>query len=169
MLADFAIVNPKSFPRARQVDVCAQCHGGLGEPRAPAFSFVPGRPLADYVQLVVPPADAKLDVHGNQVALLERSRCYQSSAKMTCTTCHEVHAPERPAAAYSDRCLACHQPENCGEYPKLGPDIAKNCIDCHMQVQESDVIVSNVASKQVKMRIRNHWIKIYAHPPSNPQ
>lgn len=167
--ADSQIVNPKNLPRDRQVDVCAQCHGGLGESRAPAFSFVPGRALADYVQLVVPAPDAKLDVHGNQVALLERSRCYQSSAKMSCTTCHEVHTTERPAAAYSDRCLGCHKPESCGLYPKLGADIAKNCVDCHMQVQDSDVIVSNVAGKQVKMRIRNHWIKVYAAPLSTLQ
>jgi hypothetical protein len=165
---DSEIVNPKSLSRDRRVDVCAQCHGGLGEARAPAFSFVPGRALVDYVQLVIPAADTKLDVHGNQVALLERSRCYQSSAKMSCTTCHDVHAPERPAAAYSDRCLGCHKPESCGEYPKLGQDIAKNCVDCHMQVQDSDVIVSNVAGKQVKMRIRNHWIKIYAPPAAYP-
>jgi Cytochrome c554 and c-prime len=155
------IVNPKSLSRERQVDVCAQCHGGLGEVRAPAFSFVPGRSLADYLQLVIPDADAKLDVHGNQVALLERSRCFQNSSKMTCTTCHDVHAPERTAAAYSDRCLGCHKPESCGLYPKLGKDIARNCVDCHMQVQDSDVIVSIVDGKQVKMRIRNHWIKVY--------
>ena len=49
----------------------------------------------------------------------------------------------------------------------LGADIAKNCVDCHMQVQDSDVIVSNVAGKQVKMRIRNHWIKVYAAPAGN--
>jgi hypothetical protein len=113
------------------------------------------------VQLQIPAPDAKLDVHGNQVALLERSRCYQSSAKLSCTTCHDVHAPERPAAAYSGRCLGCHKAENCGVYPKLGQDIAKNCVDCHMPVQDSDVIVSIVAGKPVKMPIRSHWIKIY--------
>lgn len=164
MTVDFAITNPRNLSRERQVDVCAECHGGLGEPRAPAFSFVPGRALADYLTLVVPAPDAKLDVHGNQVALLERSRCYRSSPNMSCITCHDVHAPERAAASYSNRCLGCHKVESCGLYPKLGAEIAKNCIDCHMQVQESDVIVSNVAGKQVKMKIRNHWIKIYAAP-----
>jgi len=163
------IMNPKNLSRERQVDVCAQCHGGLGEERAPAFSFVPGRSLADYLQLVIPVADAKLDVHGNQVALLKRSRCFQNSSKMTCTTCHDVHAPERTPAAYSDRCLACHKPESCGLYTKLGQDIARNCVDCHMQVQDSDVIVSIVDGKQVKMRIRNHWIKVYAAPLSSLQ
>ncbi len=163
------IMNPKGLSRERQVDVCAQCHGGLGEERAPAFSFVPGRSLADYLQLVIPDPDAKLDVHGNQVALLERSRCFQNSSKMTCTTCHDVHAPERTAAAYSDRCLGCHKPESCGLYAKLGQDIARNCVDCHMQVQDSDVIVSIVDGKQVKMRIRNHWIKVYAAPLTSLQ
>lgn len=161
---NLSIVNLKGLSRERQVDVCAQCHGGLGAEITPAFSFVPGKTLADYVQLQIPAPDAKLDVHGNQVALLERSRCYQSSAKLTCTTCHDVHAPERPAAAYSGRCLGCHKPENCGVYPKLGQDIAKNCVDCHMRVQDSDVIVSIVAGKPVKMPIRSHWIKIYAAP-----
>ena len=80
---------------------------------------------------------------------------------MSCITCHDVHAPERAAAEYSDRCLGCHKVESCGLFPKLGGEIEKNCVDCHMQVQESDVIVSAVGGKQVKMRIRNHWIKVY--------
>ena len=74
MAVNLNIVNPKGLSRERRVDVCAQCHGGLGEERARAFSFVPGRSLADYVQLLPPDPNAKLDVHGNQVALLERSR-----------------------------------------------------------------------------------------------
>ena len=160
------IVNPRKLSRARQMDICAECHGGLGEPRAPAFSFVPGQLLADYLELQQPDPEAKLDVHGNQVALLERSRCYQSSTKITCSFCHDVHAPERNAAAYSDRCLSCHKPQSCGEYPKLGQEIVKNCVDCHMPVQDSNLIVSNIVSqgagKQVKMPIRNHWIKVYA-------
>jgi hypothetical protein len=158
---NFGIVNPDALPRDRQVEVCAQCHGGLGALRTAAYTYVPGRPLGDYLELALPDPQGKVDVHGNQVALLERSRCYQSSSKMSCTTCHDVHAPEREAAAYSDRCLTCHQPQNCGEYPKLGSTIAQNCIDCHMPVQESDLIVSNVAGQKIKMRIRNHWIKAY--------
>ena len=102
MAVSLNIVNPKGLSRERRVDVCAQCHGGLGEERARAFSFVPGRSLADYVQLLPPDPNAKLDVHGNQVALLERSRCFQNSPQMSCITCHDVHAPERSAAAYSD-------------------------------------------------------------------
>ena len=156
------VVNPAKLPRDREIEVCAQCHAGLGQELAPAFSFVPGRSLADFLELPRPGPDAKVDVHGNQVALFERSRCFQSSPGFTCVTCHDVHARELEPASYSARCLGCHQPENCGLYPKLGQEIVKGCIDCHMPVQESDVIVSNVGGKQVKMQIRNHWIKVYA-------
>lgn len=96
------IVNPAGLLRDRQVEVCAQCHGGIGESVKPAFSYVPGQPLENYIRLQLPDADAAVDVHGNQVALTQKSRCYQNS-QMSCTTCHEVYASERAAAAYSDK------------------------------------------------------------------
>ena len=150
-----AIVNPASLTREGQMEICAQCHGGIGESLAPAFSYVAGHPLEKYIKLQRPDEDARVDVHGNQVALTQRSRCYQSS-QMTCTTCHDVHAAERPAAAYSEKCLQCHKDKDCGEFAKLGPKIRENCIDCHMPVQDSNLIISNVAEKQVKAKMRNH-------------
>ena len=93
------------------------------------------KPLDNYLQ----PNEGKIadhpDVHGNQVGLLQKSRCYLSSPKMSCSTCHDVHQPERPAAAYSDRCLSCHQVESCGMSKTMGHKIADNCIDCHMPVE----------------------------------
>ena len=155
-----SIVNPASLPRDRRIELCAQCHGGIGQPIAPAFSYVPGQPLENYFKLPRPNADAHVDVHGNQVALTQRSRCYQNS-QMTCTTCHEVHGPERAAAAYSEKCLQCHKDRDCGEFVKLGAKIREDCVDCHMPVQDSDRIVADLKGKQVKARIRNHWIKVY--------
>jgi mono/diheme cytochrome c family protein len=72
-----------------------------------------------------------------------------------------VHAPERAAASYSEKCLQCHQDRDCGEYVKLGAKLRENCIDCHMPVQDSNLIVSDLVGEQVKARIRNHWIKVY--------
>jgi hypothetical protein len=68
-----------------------------------AFSYMPGQSLDRY--LAPNPLDTSEhpDVHGNQVGLLERSRCYLSSPSMTCSTCHNVHATERVAVDYSDR------------------------------------------------------------------
>jgi Cytochrome c554 and c-prime len=162
-----AIENPAAFSRDRKIDVCAQCHGGLGDEIAPAFSFKPGEPLAKFITLQRLAPDAIVDVHGNQVALLERSRCFQSSSNMSCSTCHDEHAPERIAASYSSRCLTCHEPERCGMFAKLGAQIASNCIDCHMPVQQSNAIVSGVNGTEVRAKVRNHWIKVYRESPGH--
>jgi mono/diheme cytochrome c family protein len=73
-----------------------------------------------------------------------------------------VHAPERAAASYSAKCLQCHKDRECGEFAKLGAKIRENCIDCHMPLQDSDLIVADLKGKQIKARIRNHWVKVYA-------
>ncbi len=151
MLVLLALCAPPFSPRA---------HGGIGQPIADSFRYVPGQQLDKFIQLPHPETDARVDVHGNQVALTERSRCYQDS-QLTCTTCHDVHAPERTAAAYSDKCLQCHQERDCGEFANLGTTIHDDCVDCHMPVQDSDLIISNAPEKTLKARMRNHWIKVY--------
>jgi hypothetical protein len=156
---------PLGLRRDRQIDVCAQCHGGVGEPIAPAFSFRPGETLSEYVRLQEPTATDRIDVHGNQVTLLKRSRCFQSSPGMSCSTCHDVHAPERPAADYSAGCLECHQVEQCGMVRKVGNQIASNCIDCHMPVQASNLLVLDADDTRLKARVRNHWIRVYPQSP----
>jgi Cytochrome c554 and c-prime len=155
-------VNPSKMPHDRQIEVCAQCHGGPGK-RLPAsvFFYVPGEPLDNYIELDHFDPSAKVDVHGNQVALLQRSRCFQSSASMSCFTCHNVHVSQRDVQAFSDRCLTCHKIESCGQYSKIGPPIVNKCIDCHMPNQQSNVIVSDSNGRQVRPEIRTHWIKVY--------
>lgn len=106
-------------------------------------------------------------MHGNQVGLLKRSRCYLASPAMSCSTCHDVHAPERSAASYSPRCLSCHRWQSCGASRVLGEEVTRNCVDCHMPVQQTDAIVSVTAGKVVRASIRTHWIKIY--PETGPQ
>jgi len=158
-----AILNPAKFSRDRRVDLCALCHNGIQrEAIAPAFSYVSGESLTNYFKPL--PVDTTLehpDVHGNQVGLLQKSKCYQSSPNMSCSTCHDVHAAERPAALYSEKCLTCHRWESCGVAKKMGHRIASNCIDCHMPVEPTNVIVSETANKVVRAKMRNHWIKVY--------
>jgi hypothetical protein len=161
---DSGIVNPAKLDRDRQIEVCSQCHGGIGDSVSPAFSYVPGQPLENFIRLQRPAEDAPVDVHGNQVALTQRSVCYQKS-QMTCTTCHDLHTPEREPAAYSEKCLQCHKDRECGEFAKLGNKIRENCVDCHMPVQDSNLILSDVGGKPVKAQMRNHWIKAYPAAP----
>lgn len=156
------ILNPANFPRDRRVDQCALCHNGTERAEiAPAFSYLPGQPLDKY--LGANPADIsdQPDVHGNQVGLLKKSRCYLSSSSMSCSTCHNVHAPERAAASYSDRCLGCHQWQACGRARILGVAIKQDCINCHMPLRQTGAIVSITAGRILRTSIRTHWIKVY--------
>jgi hypothetical protein len=157
-----AIVNPAKLSHDRQLDLCALCHNGIArEPLAPAFSYVPGEPLNKYFRPLDTAAVEHPDVHGNQVGLLERSRCFRESPNMTCSTCHNVHAPEREPASYSATCLTCHRWQACPESKHLGAAIQSRCIGCHMPVEPTTVIVSTTAGAEVHATMRNHWIKVY--------
>jgi hypothetical protein len=154
------IINPAKLSRKRQIDLCALCHAGPGNPRAPAFSFVPGADLAKYVAIPDNPADTPVDVHAHQVQLLENSRCYRSS-NMTCTTCHDVHTQQRDIAYFSGRCLTCHKVESCGKYPSMGVGILRKCVDCHMPLRESAVIALDAGGHRVNPQVRSHRIAVY--------
>ena len=158
-----AIINPATLSRARQVDTCAICHAGLGKPLAPALSFVPGDTLDQYLQ--TPPMDpaVAVDVHGNQVQLLERSKCFLKS-NMTCSTCHNVHQVQREAAAFSPICLNCHQPQQCGKFATLGERIKQNCVDCHMPLKQSTMLTSDTNDQTLQLPVRDHRIAIYPDP-----
>ena len=161
-VASEPILNPARFSRDRQVDLCALCHNGIRtDELVAAFSFVPGKPLDNYLRPNEGAIAAHPDVHGNQVGLLEKSRCYLSSPNMSCSTCHNVHRPESAAAAYSDRCLTCHQVESCGLAKTMGHKIADQCIDCHMPVEPTNAIASETAGQVIRPKMRNHWIKVY--------
>ncbi|HVF22764.1 MAG TPA: multiheme c-type cytochrome [Pyrinomonadaceae bacterium] len=155
-----AIVNPAKLPRERQIDLCGLCHGGVGVAKTRPFSFTVGNVLADHIQLEHPAADEPLDVHGNQLALLERSKCFKES-NMTCSTCHDVHQPQRDAGYFSDKCLQCHKVQNCGLFPKRGRALIGKCVDCHLPNQSSNVIFSSHDRVRITPKVRNHWIKVY--------
>lgn len=154
-----AIINPATLSRARQVDGCALCHGGIGESLQPPFSYRAGEPLSAYLHQPEPPADTQVDVHGNQVAMLARSACFVET-EMTCASCHDVHRTERDAAAFSETCISCHAP---GEALPAdhGEALPGNCVDCHMPNLETSVIVADDAAGVLRPRIRSHWIRIY--------
>jgi hypothetical protein len=159
---DSGVLNPAAFSRDRQIDLCALCHSGAQQdPLAPAFSYRPGTPLDSYLRPVVVAEDSHPDVHANQVGLLKKSRCFVASGTMTCSTCHQVHAPERPTASYSAKCLDCHKAESCGRVKHGGPKIKSNCIDCHMPLEQTQAIVSQTGDKVIRTTMRTHWIRVY--------
>lgn len=154
-----AIVDPARLSRQRQIEACALCHGGVGEPKAPSFDYVPGTPLREHLE-IRPAAPNEVDVHGNQVALLARSRCFRES-EMTCSTCHDVHRTERDVTQLAARCLTCHTPRSCGLFPSRGEAIVGRCVDCHMPLQRSNTIISGHEGRQERPPVRTHWIRAY--------
>jgi hypothetical protein len=158
--AEQAIVNPAKLSRERQMDLCGLCHGGVGVAKTRPFSFTVGNTLADHIQLEHPKPNEPLDVHGNQLALLERSKCFKES-NMTCSTCHDVHQPQREASYFSDKCLQCHKVQSCGLFPKRGRTLLGKCVNCHLPNQSSNVIFSSHDRVRITPKVRNHWIKVY--------
>ena len=159
-----AVVNPARLSRNRQLDICALCHAGLGVQRAPSLSFVPGDVLGQYLDVTNPQPDDYVDVHAGQVQLLKRSRCFQSSPALSCSTCHDVHKPQRDVAELASRCLTCHQVESCGTFQKQGHEIDRKCVDCHMPLQPSVNKVTASGGRSLHPKVRNHRIGIY--PPA---
>ncbi len=160
--ADSQILNPARFSRDRQVDLCGLCHSGIDrESLAPAFSYVPGRRLDEFFRMLTVQHGEQPDVHGNQVGLLKRSRCFTASEQMSCSTCHDTHTPGQSLKTYSDKCLTCHAWQSCGRSKALGAAIRNDCISCHMPEQTTNAIVSRTAGVETRARMRTHWIRIY--------
>lgn len=152
------IRNPARFPRDRKVDLCALCHSGIREQRTGAFSYVPGEPLGSHLGEA---AKAEPDVHGNQVGLLARSRCFASSRSMSCSSCHDVHRPERDPIRLSQKCLACHRPKHAGFGDRIGDRLEALCIDCHMPKEPSRVIRIEGPGAAFAQTYRTHAIAVY--------
>lgn len=155
------ILNPARFSRERQVDNCALCHSGARELRQPPFSYRPGANLDDYLYPASDPVDLMPDVHGNQVGLLQRSKCFRSSPTMACATCHDVHQPQRTVAQFAQKCLACHHGLRHPRAAEIGARLIPECIDCHMPNERSRAIEINTPSARFALSFRNHAIGVY--------
>ncbi len=152
------------------MDVCALCHSGKpGVMLRSGFEFVPGDTLAKFKLPEFSRAvdTSHLDVHGNQLQLLQRSKCYIYS-KMDCSTCHDTHRNTRGnAALYTQKCLSCHSSasHNYGKMAgKLSAGVLKtNCISCHMPAQQTQIISVQTSAKlpPVQFYVHTHHIAVY--------
>ena len=155
------MLNPASFSRERKLDNCALCHSGAREPSAPAFAYKPGERLDEYFAPQAERIDSLPDVHGNQVGLLRRSRCFRNSPEMSCSSCHDVHQPQRDVTQLAKRCLQCHQAGKHKMAEKIGSRMMTECINCHMPEQKTKAIRINTATKEFSPLLRSHLIGIY--------
>lgn len=157
------IVNPANLSRDRLNELCAQCHSA-GEPLKPAFTYRPGEPLAEFLELDLSADDpGNDDPHSaNQLARLMRSKCYSESDTMSCITCHDPHRDQRgQTAQYSHACRKCHQPDACEERKSLGDAIDDRCVECHMPSKRDQQVSVDTRSGSVAALIRDHAIGIW--------
>src|SRR5438034_6203968 len=80
---------------------------------------------------------------------------------MSCSTCHDVHRPERDVTAFAQKCLACHQTGGHPMAAEIGGRMLTDCIDCHMPNRKSKAIQINAPTRQFALYFRSHAIGIY--------
>lgn len=158
------IVNPDKLSRQLSIDVCALCHYGRLEKKQPSFQFVAGDTLSDYFFMNAKAMNTTtVDVHGNQLGLLEASKCFQLSKTMTCITCHDAHKnEEKKTEVFSQRCMTCHTEEHKSIVGISNSNLIKNCIDCHMPLQTSRSISFLLQGEEepVSATMRTHYISV---------
>jgi tetratricopeptide (TPR) repeat protein len=145
---DLTIVNPAKLSRPNLEAICSMCHlagaasvllRGRGH-----NDFRPGQPLTDYrIDYQLDDGNEQMTVVGH-IEQLRRSACYQKAPELTCLTCHDPHARERPkdsVAYYRQKCLNCHSSQGCSLPPaaRLKKDRADNCVVCHMPRGDTDI------------------------------
>ena len=165
------IAKYSALTRAQKVDMCGVCHSGnSGTMLKSTFAFKPGDTLSKFKEAEFYHTDVdpdKLDVHGNQVQLLQSSACFAKS-KMDCATCHNTHNNERGLTAlFTQRCTSCHS-EAKHNFCKMANRLNKatltaQCINCHMPQKPSSVITvhNNSKSTLVPYAVRTHRIAVY--------
>jgi len=131
-----SIINPARLNKARQLEVCLQCHLESTSRRLPyairradrhVFSYRPGEPLGDYMlHFDRAPGSGygdnfEIDHAGYRML---QSACFRkSNGEMTCTTCHNPHAESPKVESFVRACTGCHADSH-----RRG----ENCLECHM-------------------------------------
>lgn len=160
------IVTAASLNSQQKLDACAICHSGNDKEKLrPRFLFKPGEALADYFK--EGSGDGKIDVHGNQHALLLQSKCFTASNSLTCTSCHSPHTNTvSDPGFYAAKCMSCHA-ENTTAFCKLrsvaASQLKQDCTGCHMPQQPSGVIQFQLSNNRERLSYlyTNHRIAVY--------
>jgi Flp pilus assembly protein TadD len=100
-------------------------------------TFKPGELLSDYVlSFVWSDRQTNNLTVTSHVEKLSQSRCQQSSGtRLWCGSCHSPHAAvpaSERAQYYRQKCLACHEDDDCKGKKEARIQVADNCITCHM-------------------------------------
>jgi len=131
------VVNPAALPAAERDSVCIVCHLE-GDTRIERrgksiLDYQPGDDVRHYMAYFAFAQDIDTSRGVSEIEQFQASRCKRmSGASMSCTTCHDVHAPpteKERVGYYRAKCLSCHAgarfaSEHHGEN--------SDCTSCHM-------------------------------------
>lgn len=144
---DLTIVNPGRLSRARVESLCGACHlsgvAAIDVRGRKITDFRPGMVLNDIrVDYRFDTGNDLMSVVGH-IEQLRLSACYQKS-EMTCLTCHDPHAREKPAdtvAFHRRKCMNCHSTMPCklDHSERIKNDGTDNCVACHMPRGDTDI------------------------------
>jgi hypothetical protein len=156
------ITHPNHLSRDRMNEICGQCHSGSSNFIKSPFSFRPGDRLEDFLKIKENSDTVGVGVHSaNQLPRLKKSKCYIQSDSMNCSSCHNPHQHERGnLALFSQRCMECHQAEDCGQFDVVGEKISNNCIDCHMAKEFDQTTEFQTTGATIFPEVRDHFIRI---------
>jgi len=154
------ILNPKSLPKPRQMEVCMQCHleptsfplpSAVFRLERGIFTYNPKDPLSDHVLHFdhAPGSghDDKFEIASSTYRLRQSACFLKSNDQLTCTTCHSPHAV---TTNFDASCQGCHQ--NLAKHPAK-----KDCVTCHMPKRRTEDVIHVV--------VTDHKIQ---RPPARP-
>ena len=117
--AQTAVFNPSRLIPTDAVDFCGACHGTWWDVKLTGAKGV--------------------NTAKSQPYRLEGSKCWgNGDARLTCTSCHDPHAPlQTETAGYDKVCLSCHvngdAKKTASHAGAACPVSTQNCASCHMQ------------------------------------
>ena len=145
------ILNPKALPKARQQEVCMQCHleptsfplpNAIVRFEKGIFDYNPKEPLSDHVVHFdhAPGSDRaeKFEI-ASSAYRLRQSKCFLGSGDaLTCTTCHNPHAV---TTQFDAACSGCHK-----TLATSHPAAKKDCATCHMPKRRTEDVIHVVVT-----------------------
>jgi hypothetical protein len=171
-----SIVNPSKLGLAERESVCNQCHlqGAARIPRygRTHFDFRPGDRLEE-TQVVLVTGTGVEEGKTEAVRHVQQmmgSKCFTGSrGQLGCTSCHDAHATvpkEEATAFYRQRCLACHEVDDCRSPAADREARQDSCFACHMpRLPTSDIAHTALTDHRVLARAAEAPVKAPAAGP----
>ena len=162
------ILNPANLDKARQMEVCEQCHLETTSRSLPdrirhydqhPFGYMANQPLASFNSYFSrDPEKGRTDNFEivNAPYRLRQSQCYlKSGGALTCETCHnphDLHKGPESVSYYASICMKCHQATLPAQIALHRHPASNDCIGCHMPPRRTEDVVHAVMTDHLIQR-----------------